>query len=203
MMPQPKRSFRETIDHMRSENWGGLSGLLGDLTVVAAGDMQSVGAMTAFLAAEYVLIRHGHKSGGYSAGSLLLATGDAILCFSKATAGNPPLRLALTALAVTFVIGSLRYPCEQVAAFLRPRAPETARKLQKSADLIQPIVGGLVVFQHIPVLIFAAIGGNIVMLIAQSFWLVADALIGRLQGLIKPAVQKMRSFFDNNEHEQD
>ncbi|MDD3287887.1 MAG: hypothetical protein PHX43_02620 [Alphaproteobacteria bacterium] len=171
--------LKSTILRMRSENWGGLAGLVGDIVLIAGGDAQSLAATALFLCAEGVRARWGHKTAGYSASCLLTGIGGTSICYSAATSGNTALQISIFVIVALLILGTLRYPIELIAEKLR------SAKMKRVADLIQPITGSLMLIQRVPVLISSAIGGNIVIFVATFFWGLSDALMGRLHQFMK------------------
>ena len=170
---------------MRSENWGGVASLAGSLIFIVAGDVGSLGAMLAFLCAEGILTRFGHKTAGYSAGCALIASGGFALCFSEATAGNAPLKVTIALVAVTWILGAIRYPLEVVGG----------EKLKRLSVVLQPVVGGLVLVQRIPTLFFAAVGGSYVMLAATCLYALSDVLTGRVHRFVVLLLGKVKDGF--------
>lgn len=141
--------------------------MTGSLILLAAGDVQSLGATIAFLCAEFTLTRFGHKTAGYSVGCALISSGGVALCFSNATAGNNWLKISILSVAFLWAVGALKYPIEKMGWY-------------KTANLIQPVVGSLILIQRLPTLFFAFIGGSWVMFCATMFYIICDVLTGRI-----------------------
>lgn len=171
---------------MKSENWGGAISLLGSCFVALAGDTESIFSMIAFLSAELTALFVGQSTLGYSIGCLLFAGGDALLCFSRATADNLWLKYTMASIAMTWSVGATRYPAELIATPLETYAPRAGSLVRRYAQAIQPIVGAFMIVQRLPALFISAFNGtawmpNPAMFIATSMWAISDVLYGRVQ----------------------
>jgi hypothetical protein len=181
----------KSIKKMKSENWGGVASMAGSLITLAAGDAEGAVSTASFVASEVSFARKGHTSWGYSLGCAGISLGDGLLCFSDATAGNPTLQMTMAILTGVWAIGALRYPIEQIGKVVKPYAEGLGNKLQKTANVIPPVVGSLALTLRAPALYTAAFSGehvNTVMLVCNSLWGTADVLLGRLQDFVKGPV---------------
>lgn len=169
---------------MRSENWGGLAGLIGSALFVVVGDMGGIWATVLFLIAEVLLTRFGHKTAGYSAGCALIAIGGGALCFSGATEGNVFLKAMVGISAAVWVAGAFRYPLEVAANSLEGKKGAFSKRLKNLSMVLQPIVGAIQLILRLPTLLLSIIGGNYIMFAATCLYALSDMLMGRVHQFV-------------------
>ena len=178
---------------MKSENWGGVAMWVGDLSLLFSGDIPGVSAIVPSIATNYVCTKYAETSKGYSATCLLVAMSDGLFSQSEAMCDNPLVQFMLAGTAMTYVVGSLRYPLELVAKKARHRHPRLSKGLQNTADALQPIVCAVSFAQLVPA-IGASLNGmifnksNFVSFIATTGWGISDLLLGNLkEKVFRPA----------------
>ena len=96
---------------------------------------RSAAATALFWPAEFIMLRRGHKSGGYSLAHALFAAGNALLIFSSGSAGNIGLQWTLAGLAATLAVGALRHPAEKLTAIGGRHNFKLTQPLEKSGQL--------------------------------------------------------------------
>jgi len=171
------RPSHALLRSMRSENIGGLVSMAGSCLFMLGGDASGTIVTLSFIVAEIVLVRHGHRRAGYSAGCALFSFGDALAVFSEVAHGNPAFQITLAAMAVTWLVGAARAPL----AWLGERSQRPA--LVAAADALQPISGVLTIVLRLPGIVTAIGGANYLGAAAVACWAAADILVGRLQDL--------------------
>lgn len=165
----------QLVDGARSENFGGLISLIGSCVFLLGGDTTGVIVTSIFLTAEIVFTRFGHSREGYSVGCLLICFGDALAARSAIANSNEAFQFALTAMAVVWGMGALRWPL----AWYGNRFKEN--KFVKLADALQPLTALATLTLRIPGFAAAIIGTNYLGAIAIGCWAAADILLGRLR----------------------
>lgn len=162
------------FSRIKPENLGGIIGTLGSLLVVAAGDAEGFISTACFLVSGYIFSFYGHKNLGYSLGCLGLCIGDALLCFSHATASNPSLQFIVAMMAAMWGLGSLRYALGRA-------------DFSKTSAVIPAAIASINFMLRMPTLYAAAFTGehlNILMFICNILWGLSDVLLGRVHLLI-------------------
>ncbi|MBK66977.1 MAG: hypothetical protein CMP22_02470 [Rickettsiales bacterium] len=151
-----------------SENVAGFMGILGNIILLALGDVNGISAAVLAMLAGVCLARFGHKTWGYSLASSLFMIANAILVFTPSLEQNFAVQFSLWVIVFAWAIGTSRYFFE-ISGY------------KKIADICQPISGLLNVIFKVPGMMFAFQDGQYIVGSAILCWIFSDVLAGRLQ----------------------
>lgn len=165
----------------------GFISLFGSLILILMGDIKSILAAILFTIAELSLARFGHKSLGFSIAASFFIMGNIALITSSNLEGDLYTQLSLWGMCFAWLFSVFKYPVYKMALHKK------SEKLENVSNSLPAITGTLNVFFKVPGVIFAYIGGNVILSIAIFAWVVADILAGRLQERVYAMYKYLRA----------